>query len=74
MWLGLCSGAMVAALLSKFTGFLRHEPDCGGIPSCNWYIWAAVGGVIGAVTLPILVIWTLSKTPKAGKTDDGEGF
>ena len=74
MWLGLCSGAMVAALLSKFTAFMTKEPDCGGIPSCNWYIWAAYGGVIGAVTLPVLVIWTLSKPPKRGKTDDGDGF
>ncbi len=74
MWLGLCSGAMVAALLSKFTAFMTKAPDCGGIPSCNWYIWAAYGGVIGAVTLPVLVIWTLSKPPKQGKTDDGDGF
>jgi hypothetical protein len=73
-WLGLCSGAMVAALLSKFTAFMTKAPDCGGIPSCNWYIWAAYGGVIGAVTLPVLVIWTLSKPPKSAEPDDGEGF
>ena len=73
-WLGLCCGAMVAALLSKFAAFLTRSPDCSELPSCNWYIWAAYGGVIGAVTLPVLVIWTLSKPPKQGKTDDGDGF
>ena len=70
-WLGLCSGAMVAALLSKFTAFMAKAPECGGIPSCNWYIWAAVGGLIGMVSLPALVLWTLGKPGKAGKSDEG---
>jgi hypothetical protein len=68
-WLGLVSGAMVAALLSKFAAFLTRSPDCSELPSCNWYIWAAYGGVIGAVTLPILVLWVLGKPPKSGKRD-----
>jgi hypothetical protein len=70
-WLGLVSGAMVAALLSKFAEFLSRSPECSGLPSCNWYIWAAVGGLTGAVTLPIMVLWTLGKPPKSGKRDRG---
>jgi hypothetical protein len=65
---------MVAALLSKFTAFMTKAPECGGIPSCNWYIWAAVGGLIGAVTLPVLVLWTLSKPPKSSGEKTDEGF
>lgn len=65
-WLGFFSGAMVAALLSKLAAFVTRAPECSEVPSCNWYIWAAAGGVVGALTLPILVLWTLGKPPKSG--------
>jgi hypothetical protein len=64
-WLGFVSGAMVAALLSKFTAFVTKTNNCDGIPSCNWYIWAGIGGVIGAITLPMLVMIVLGKPVKA---------
>ena len=64
-WLGLVSGAMVAALLSKMVAYLARAPDCAGIPSCNWYIYALIGGGVGAVSLPILVLWKLGK-PASG--------
>ena len=70
-WLGFVSGAMVAALLSRFTTFLTRAGECDGIPSCNWYIWAGIGGLIGAVTLPALVLWTLGKPAKGEKSDGG---
>lgn len=62
---------MVAVFVSKVIAYLTHGPACDGIPSCNWYIYALVGGVIGAVTLPVLVLWVLGK-PKdtnAGHTE-----
>ncbi|MFI5231548.1 MAG: hypothetical protein ACHQSE_03440 [Gemmatimonadales bacterium] len=65
-WLGFVSGAMVAALLSKLAAFVTRAPECAEVPSCNWYIWAAAGGAIGAVTLPVLVLWVLGKPAKAG--------
>jgi hypothetical protein len=65
---------MVAALLSKFAAFLTRAPECGGIPSCNWYVWAGIGGLIGAVTLPLLVLWVLGKPAKGGKTNPDGGF
>lgn len=64
-WLGFFSGAMVAALLSKLAAFVLRAPECAEVPSCNWYIWAGAGGVIGAVTLPILVLVALGKPPKS---------
>ena len=48
-WLGLVSGAMVATLVSKLVAYVTRAPGCAGIPSCNWYIYAAIGGGIGAV-------------------------
>ena len=60
-WLGFVSGAMVAALLSRFTAFLMRADGCPDIPSCNWYIWAGIGGVIGASTLPVLVLSRLGR-------------
>jgi hypothetical protein len=73
-WLGLASGAMVAALLSKFAAFLLRAPDCDGIPSCNWYVWAGIGGLIGAVTLPVLVLWAMHRPGKGGNTKPDRGF
>jgi hypothetical protein len=69
-WLGFASGAMVAALLSKLAAFVTRAPECSEVPSCNWYIWAGVGGVIGAVTLPFMVLWVLGKPAKAGEHDN----
>lgn len=63
-WLGLVSGAMVAALVSKFVAYLTRAPACSGIPSCNWYIYAMIGGAVGAISLPALVLWVLGKPAK----------
>ena len=60
-WLGLMSGAMVAALASKFVAFVTRAPSCDGVPACNWYIYAGIGGAIGALSLPLLVLWVLGK-------------
>ena len=70
-WLGFVSGAMVAALLSKFTAFVTKSAECDGIPSCNWYIWAGIGGLVGALTLPLLVLRVLGKPPGSGRRDAG---
>jgi hypothetical protein len=67
-WLGLVSGAMVAVLVSKLVAFLTKAPSCGGIPSCDWYIYAMVGGGIGAISLPLLVLWVLGKPARRAKT------
>jgi hypothetical protein len=70
-WLGFCSGAMVAALLSKFASFLTRAQQCEGIPACNWYVWAGIGGVVGAITLPFFVLRVLGRPIKDDQTDRG---
>jgi hypothetical protein len=62
---------MVAVLLSKIVAYLTRAPDCGGIPSCNWYIYAMVGGGIGLVSLPLLVLWVLGKPAKRTNRQGG---
>ena len=64
---------MTAVLVSKFVAYLVHGPSCDGIPSCNWYLYAVVGGAAGAVTLPVLVLWVLGKPQhaNAGQSERG---
>lgn len=61
---------MIAVLVSTFVAFVTRAATCAGLPACNWYVYAAFGGGIGAVTLPMLVLWVLGrpKAPDAGNT------
>ena len=70
-WLGLVSGAMIAVLVSKIVAWLTRAPGCDGIPSCNWYIYALVGGLLGAASLPLLVLWVLGKPARQVNPDRG---
>ena len=54
--LGLFSGAMTAVLVSKIVAWLTKAPSCPGIPTCDWHIYAGWGALIGALTLPALVL------------------
>jgi hypothetical protein len=64
-WIGGFSGAMIAVLASKFVAFLTKAPSCDGIPSCDWYLYALVGGILGALSLPWLVVSALRSAPPA---------
>ena len=52
------SGAMVAVLVSKIVAFFLKVPDCaeGMSVPCFWYKYAGVGALVGALTLPTLVL------------------
>ncbi len=70
-WIGAISGAMILILVGVFVAYLSRAPRCDGIPTCDWYIYAAVGAAIGGVTLPWLVVSALRRsTPSAGASDD----
>jgi hypothetical protein len=62
--LGFMSGAMVAVLLSTVVAFATRAPVCPDVPTCNWYVYAGIGGLIGAISLPSLVLWTISRPKK----------
>ena len=60
-FIGVWSGAMVAVLIGKFVEGMRGAPSCQGLPLCNWHVYAAAGAVVGAVTLPLLVLSRLRR-------------
>ena len=60
-FVGAWSGGMVAVLIGKAVEFFRRSPGCTGLPICNWYVYAAGGALIGALSLPALVFWRLRR-------------
>jgi hypothetical protein len=68
--IGFFSGGMIGVLFSKIVAFLTKAPACDGIPTCNWYIYMAVGGALGAITLPWLVVGALRSAPQAPSSPD----
>jgi hypothetical protein len=61
-FVGLWSGAMVAVLIGRLVEGARGSPGCQGLPICNWYVYALVGAVIGALSLPVLVQRRLARS------------
>ena len=64
-FVGFWSGGMVAVLVGKFIEGVKRSPSCGDLPICNWYVYAGIGAVIGAVSLPTLVLWRLRRAGRA---------
>lgn len=62
--LGFFSGAMVGVLAAKIVDFFTKAPSCPEIPSCSWGTYAMWGGLLGALTLPALVVSRLVGKPK----------
>ena len=55
---------MIGVLVGKLTGNFRRCVPIEGTPACDWYYFAAVGMILGAITLPVLVLRRLRKTQK----------
>ena len=55
-FIGFWSGGMLGVLVGKVVGNVRGCVPIEGTPACDWYIFAAVGMILGATTLPILVL------------------
>lgn len=60
--IGAFSGGMVAVLVGRIVAALTKAPACEGLPICNWYVYAGVGALLGAVSLPVLVLRRVSGT------------
>ena len=63
---GFFSGAMIGVFVAKVVGSAQGCPPPEGLPACKWYVYAAIGAVIGALTLPVLALSRLNrgKTPE----------
>jgi hypothetical protein len=59
---------MVAVLVGKLIESARGSPPCDGLPICNWYLYAAVGAALGAVSLPVLVLRRLRRGDAATRS------
>ena len=54
--IGAFSGGMVAVLVGRIVAALTKAPTCEGLPTCDWYVYAGVGALLGALSLPVLVL------------------
>ncbi|HJP60828.1 MAG TPA: hypothetical protein VJ865_12550 [Gemmatimonadaceae bacterium] len=58
---GFFSGGMIAVLVGKFVGSAQGCKPPEGLPACNWWVYAGIGAVIGALSLPFLALRRLNK-------------
>jgi len=59
---GFFSGGMIAVLIGKFVGSMQGCKPPEGLPACNWWVYAGIGAVVGAITLPVIALRRLSRT------------
>ena len=60
-FIGFFGGGMIAVLIAKIVSQALNEPQCEGLPTCNWLTWAARGGVVGMIILPTISVWRLKR-------------
>ena len=48
-------------MIGKIVEGIRGAPTCEGLPICNWHVYAAVGAVIGAASLPMFALSRLRR-------------
>ncbi|MFL5523239.1 MAG: hypothetical protein ACJ8AF_03925 [Gemmatimonadaceae bacterium] len=58
---GLFSGGMIAVLVGKFVGSVQGCRPPEGLPACNWWVYAGIGALLGAVTLPLIALGRLNR-------------
>ena len=63
-WIGFLSFGMIGALVSRFAAFVTRAQACPDVPACNWHVYVGVGGLIGAISLPWLVVGAMGKPKK----------
>jgi hypothetical protein len=63
---GFFSGAMVGVFVAKVVGSTQGCRPVEGLPACNWYVYAGIGALVGALTLPVLALRRLTQT-RAGE-------
>ena len=61
---GLFSGGMIGVFVAKLVGSIRGckpEPE---LPACDWHVYAAIGMLIGLLTLPVLALSRLRRSDR----------
>ncbi len=67
--IGFFSVGMIGVLVSKGVAFFSKAPRCDGIPTCDWYVYMLVGGILGALTLPWLVVSAMRSPAKVENSE-----
>ena len=52
---------MIAVLIAKIVGAVQGCPAGEHGQPCNWYVYAGVGAIVGAISLPILALRRLRR-------------
>lgn len=69
LFVGFWSGGMIGVLIGKVVGSARGCAPPEGLPACDWWYFAGAGMIVGATTLPILVLRRLRRRrPPAQQT------
>lgn len=64
-FIGAVSGSMTGVGIGKLMGFFNRCTPEPGLPACEWWVYAGYGAAIGAVTLPVVVLWRLRLADRA---------
>ncbi len=56
---GFFSGGMIGVFIAKVVGSIRGCKPIEGLPACDWHLYAAVGMLIGVLTLPVVAVMKL---------------
>lgn len=59
---------MIGVLVGRIVGSARNCAPPEGLPACDWYWYAAGGMLIGATTLPVLVLNRLRRRDTAERS------
>ena len=70
-FIGMVSGSMIGVLLSKIVAWFAKAPSCPDIPTCDWHVYAGIGALLGAVSLPTLVIRRIHQSAPSDNTNRG---
>ena len=63
---GFFSGGMIAVMIGKLVGSVQGCKPPEGLPACNWWVYAGIGAVVGALTLPVLALRRLNRSRPKG--------
>jgi hypothetical protein len=60
---GFFSGGMIGVFIGKIVGLAQRCVPEQGLPACNWWVYAGIGSVLGAISLPVLALRRLRHAP-----------
>lgn len=67
---GFFSGGMIGVLVGKLVGMARRCVPEPGLPVCDWHLFFLVGGVLSAISLPVVVLWRLRQSVSSAEHSD----